>query len=46
MHNPYKNIRYFPQANKYAVMDSERKEADILSIWATLEAAMDARDKN
>lgn len=43
MKNPYKNIRYFVMADKYAVMESENREARILSTHDTLEEAIKAR---
>jgi hypothetical protein len=47
VYNKYKNIRYFPQAKKFAIMDSEKKEANIqrapngeLLVFLTLEDAL------
>jgi hypothetical protein len=51
MSNPYKNIRYFPQPNKFAVMDGENlQHANIvrlkngkLAVYDTLEEALTAK---
>ena len=51
MRNPYKNIRYFTCNGKYAIMDSEKKEAaivkvnDELCVYNTLDEAIAVRDK-
>lgn len=45
MRNPYKNIRYFTCNGKYAIMDSEKKEAAIVSVHDTLDEAIAVRDR-
>lgn len=42
--NKYRNIRFFTQGEHFCVMESESKEAKILSIHRILEEAMKARD--
>lgn len=44
MRNKYWNIRFFPQGERFAVMQSENKEARILSTHDTLDEAIRKRD--
>lgn len=44
MRNKYRNIRFFPQGERFAVMESESREAKILSTHDTLEQAIEKRD--